>query len=125
MLSPDTSFSRTTKISLIRFAIFAPMRIALKKSYLFLAFSLTLILADYDFIDNTFSHNHIITLNEYSNTSNHIEHSHSFYFEDDIFMKESIMKSNKFLTSNSLIPILKFYFTNSFIDNIWQPPRFS
>jgi hypothetical protein len=102
------------------------MNKALKKTYfLFLALSLTLIFADGDFIDNTFSHNHIITLSECSNISNRFEHSSSVSFEDDVFMNDSTVKSNKFLTCIGLVPILKFNFKNSFIANIWQPPKFS
>jgi hypothetical protein len=102
------------------------MKKALKQAYLLLvAFSLTLILADCDFIDNAFSHNPIITLSECPGTSNCFGHSHSVCFDDDVFITDSKVKSDKFLTCIGLIPILKFNFKNSFITNIWQPPKFS
>jgi hypothetical protein len=102
------------------------MKKALKQAYLLLvALSLTLILADCDFIDNAFSHNHIITLSECPGTSNCFGHSHSVCFDDDVFINDSKVKSDKFLTCIGLIPILKFNFKNSFITNIWQPPKFS
>jgi hypothetical protein len=93
--------------------------------FLFFALSLTIILADYDIIENAFSNDHIITLNECSGTSIRFEHSHSIYFEDDIFITEPKVISTEFDTGNGLIHTLKFHFKNSFTANIWQPPRFS
>ena len=92
-------------------------------SILFLAISLVLIWSDCGFINNTFYQNKINSHNECSDISDHFEHSHLACFEEAVFTNNSKIKLNKSLISISIRPSFDINFTNSFISNIWQPPK--
>jgi hypothetical protein len=102
------------------------MRNAIKQTcILFLALSLTLILADSGFIDIAFSNTHISSHRECSDVSNPFDHSQAGSFVDDYITADSNVKSIQFPGSIEILPDLTFNIENCYILNIWQPPKLS
>lgn len=93
--------------------------------HLFLIFSFILILADCGFMSDVYSPFNFRLHRECTDISNHVEHSHSHYFQINFIITESKPNSNKSGDEIERIPILKFNFKNLIFSNIWQPPNFS
>ena len=108
------------------FIIFAAMKVALKQTYLlFLALSLILITAECNFFGHTFLHFTDSTQLECSDLPDHSDHSGSAYFEDEVLMSDSEIKSTTFPGCMELVPESDTHFTSRYIASIWQPPKFS
>jgi hypothetical protein len=102
------------------------MKIAIKQLFkIFVAFSLTVILASSGFINNYLTLNKLCSNIECSDISNHSEHSHSVNFEDDVLVIDSKVKSNKFNCIIDLIALKNDNFKNNLPTPIWQPPKIS
>jgi hypothetical protein len=99
---------------------------ALKQTYLlFLAISLTLILADCGFIGNTFSHQINEIQRECPDTSGITFHSNSLCFEDEVLINDSKGKPSALCSVVALVPDLTINFKNHNNTAIWQPPKLS
>jgi hypothetical protein len=99
---------------------------ALKQACLLgLALSLAVIWTDCSFLANAIFHKHVVSCSDCSGFSDPIEYSHFVCYADDFFMNDSKGKSNKSPVGNDLVPVLNFHLENSFITDIWQPPKFS
>jgi len=110
----------------LKFVIFAEMKNAVKQSYLlFLALSLTLVLADCNFIDNAFSNFSIGAQRESSDLPVNSHHSNTICFEDEILMGDLIVKPTLFTGFIRIVPTLNANFKSRYISSIWQPPKFS
>ena len=108
------------------FVIFATMKDALKHTYLlFLALSLTLILADCNFMGNAFSTITLSSQRECPDLPDDSHHSNTVCFEDEIFISDSKIKSIEFPGHFELVPAQESNFKSRYITSIWQPPRFS
>jgi hypothetical protein len=108
------------------FVILAVMRKAMKQiSFLILALSLNLVWTVGSFNDIVFFHNQLSICSECPDTSDPLECFHSFCCEDDVFMNDPKVKSKIFNVRNDIVPVLKADFRNDYLDNIWQPPKFS
>lgn len=102
------------------------MKKAIKQiSFLILALSLNLVWAGSSFDDVAFFQNHISICSECSDSSGTFECFHSFCCEDDVFMTDSMIKSNLFDAMNYKVQGLNDNFRNDFSNNIWQPPKSS
>jgi len=98
---------------------------ALKQTnLLFLALSLTIILADCNFMGNAFSHLVEGTQRECADLSGNSDHNGSVSFEDEIFMNDVNIKSTTFFGCIALVSIQNDNFKSHFITSIWQPPKF-
>jgi hypothetical protein len=92
-------------------------------SFLILALSLNLVWASISFDDSSFSQNHISICNECSDLSDPCEYFHSICCEDDSFMPDSKIKSNIFKVRRDKGPFPDFNFRNSYVNDVWQPPK--
>jgi len=102
------------------------MKNAFRQSYLlFLALSLTLILADCNFIGNAFSDLTVTTQRECPDLPGSSHHSNTVCFEDEIFMSDTKVKPAEFLGFIEIVPTLNANFKSRYITSIWQPPKFS
>ena len=101
------------------------MKNAVKQSYLlFLALSLCLVLADCNFIGNAFSNHSISTQRESSDLPDNSHHSNTVCFEDEILMRDLIVKPADFTGFIETIPTFSANFKSRYITSIWQPPKF-
>jgi hypothetical protein len=99
---------------------------ALKQTYLlFLALSLTLVLADCGFMGNTFSHQINDNHRECPENSGIAFHLNSVCFEDEVFMNDSIGKPASHCNVVALVPDLTINFKSYNNTTIWQPPKLS
>lgn len=102
------------------------MENAFKQTYLlFLALSLTLILADCNYIGNAFSNLTMTTERECSDLPDNSHHSNTVCFEDEILISDSTVKPTEFSGCNEIVPTLSANFKSRYITSIWQPPKFS
>jgi hypothetical protein len=102
------------------------MKVALKQTYLlFLVLSLTLVLADCNFIDNAFSHHIINAQRECSDLSDNSDPSILGCFEDEVFINDSRIKSAAHAVCVELVPTINTNFNSPYFSSIWQPPKFS
>ena len=100
------------------------MKKALSKIiYLFIAFNLILVLVGGSTFHNYRDCNYIEHLMDCSNMSKNHQESHSFGFENEIFLNESTVKSNPIPEILILISVSNFYFTSNYSCSIWQPPK--
>lgn len=110
--------------SLLFFITFVPMKNALQHiSFLFFALSLTLILADCNFIDDAFFHQHVNSKTACSDFNNQGDIAGSVCFEDVLFLKDSKVIIREFFNGKLLFITSKPSFLNSFTSSIWQPPK--
>jgi hypothetical protein len=106
--------------------IFGLMKEPIKQiSLLILALSLNLVWANSSFDEMAFFQNHPGICNECSDTSDPAEYIHLSFCEDDVFMNDSKVKSNLFSIGYDLVPFLEVSFSNDFLNEVWQPPKFS
>jgi len=102
------------------------MKNAFKQSYLlFLALSLTLILADCNYIGNAFSNLTMTTERECSDFPGSSHHSNTLCFEDEILISDSKVKPTENFGYFEIVPTLSTHFKSRYITSIWQPPKFS
>jgi hypothetical protein len=98
----------------------------IKYNYLHIAIlSLSLIGADYGLINFSVSHHMTNTHCECSDISNNFEHLFSDCFEDDNFLSDSKIKSNKLANHIEIVSTLNDHFKDNYLNCIWQPPKFS
>jgi hypothetical protein len=91
--------------------------------FLFLTLSLTLVLADCNFIGTSFSQNDMGSHVGCSDISNHVEHSHTHGFEEISLLNYSKIKAGKYLNGIYFIPTINITIKNHYISSIWQPPK--
>jgi hypothetical protein len=102
------------------------MKKAIKQiSLLILTLSLNLVWANSSFDDIAYFQNHISTCSQCSDSSDPFECFHSICCEDDVLMNDSKVKSNIFNLVNDNVLVLNDNFRNDYLNNIWQPPKFS
>ncbi len=102
------------------------MKEAIKQiSLLILALSLNLVWANSSFNDIAFFQIHLSACSEYSDSSDLLEYSHSICCEDDVFMDNAKVKSDIFNIRNDIVSVLIVNFQNDYLNNVWQPPKFS
>ena len=108
------------------FCIFVPMMRALKQTYLlFLTLSLTLILADCEFIGHTFSNQINDARQECPDTSGITFHLNSVCFDDEVLINDSKGKPSALCSIVALVPDLTIIFKSHNNTTIWQPPKLS
>jgi hypothetical protein len=102
------------------------MKKLIKQAYLlFFALSMTLIVADVNFIDYAIFHQYSEIQRECSDVSSHFVDHQSVCFGDDIFVNHSKDNSSIFLVAVEPLPGLITIIKNSHIASIWQPPKLS
>jgi hypothetical protein len=103
---------------------FARMKYAFRQIYfLFIAFNLILVLIGGSTFHNYRDCNNIEHLLDCSNMSKNQQESHSFVFENEIFLNNSTVKSIPIPAILILLSVSNFYFTSNYSCSIWQPPK--
>jgi hypothetical protein len=90
-----------------------------------LALCLNLVWANSIFDDIVFFQHQISNCSECPDTSDPGNYSHSISCEDDVFIHDSLVKSNIFGVTTENAPVLTDNFRNLYLNNIWQPPKIS
>jgi hypothetical protein len=94
-------------------------------SVLTLALSLNLGWVNSSFTEIAFFKNFICKTGECQDSSDFFEYFNAFCIEDDVFMYDSKVQSNIFTTEKEKVSVFTGNFDDSYLNNIWQPPKFS
>ena len=94
-----------------------------KLSQLVLVVSFSLIWAGTNFNDQALFRNHISMCSECSEAADLSENLHLICCEDDLFMHDSVVKSNVFNILDEVVPVLTVNLSNDYFQNFWKPPK--
>jgi hypothetical protein len=92
-------------------------------NFLFLTLSLTLIMADCNFIGAAFPYYHINSETACMDFTSHNHDSNTVCFEDVLFLNDSLAKPSEFSSRILLLSNLYLHFQHNFQTSIWQPPK--
>lgn len=72
---------------------------------------------------NFIPQNEIVPTNECPDFSRDCEHSHTHNLEEDVLNYETIIRPHKLDFQKGILFFANINFKNSFISQIWQPPK--
>ncbi|MEI6122869.1 MAG: hypothetical protein WCQ95_04505 [Bacteroidota bacterium] len=108
------------------FFIFVPMKLIKKRiCILFVALSLSVIIADCGVYGSVFSGTHTSAPMQCNDFANNLESSQGDCCEDDIVPQDICDRTNYAFSGKEFLKLVNFSFKNNFISAVWQPPKHS
>jgi len=94
-------------------------------SVLILVLSLYVVWVNSSFIGIAFFNNYICISGECQDSSDFFEYFDAFCSEDDVYMYDSKVQLNIFITEKERARVFTGNFDDNYLNNIWQPPKLS
>jgi hypothetical protein len=93
-------------------------------SFLIFALILNLVWVNSRFDEDAFLQNNICICTGCQDTSDHTVYFDSICCEDDVFMNDTIVKSDSIEINNDKVLLSKVFILKDYLNKIWQPPKF-